>query len=461
MHSIQWRKVAFVSAMLVLVGCHLGESPMARLRAGNEAYNRGLSAFRAQQWTQAEDAFAAVPKEHEIHAKSLSFRAQIAAEQGDIPRAVALMKEAEAVNPTEFERFANGAYAEIFTRVLIDSKLEQQAYVAGLFVDDALVFVHSTSGTVTAHDRAGLRPVWSFPFASASIGSVARGDGTISGFVDNHQMLDLVVLDSKTGKERFRKALGIVKHDDRGIIAADGARIFVATDDPAELHAFDASSGNLLWKKPLDGRPGPLTIAAGRIFLRTKAQTVYAFKMEDGNDIFTIGLPIGYGPKKLVATDTRLFVQGERGNVIALDATERVYEAPLQRILWETPADGSQFPSTPAAAFGKLWVPRRSGVEVYDIDTGKLFTKVKLGLVPMLTPDATANEVGGIVLVSYSHFILALDPRSGPRWIAQSSHPLGILGSTSISLDGRILAGGNMKGQPMLFTLNPSPNLTY
>jgi len=464
-------KAALVSAALLLSGCQFLRSGSEISAApssgyvGTESYRRGNSAFLARDWQRAEAAFLEVPKNHELYPRSRSFLGQIAAQKGDLVRAVALMKEAEKLDPKTFARANNHPYAEIYARILVEGMLEQQAFAGKLLLDNDFVFIQTPSGTVMAVQRNDFRPAWSYSFVSAMTGGVALGNGTLSGFVDGGRKLALAGIDTKTGKERFRTPLRIGKHDNSGIIAADGGRIFVASTNPNEIQAFDATTGQALWSKSIDGEAGPITIAAGRIFVATKGQTIYGIKPEDGHEVFTVGLPIGPVPARLVATDTKLIVHGERGRIYALDATERSYDAPLQRILWEIPATGSYSVSTPAAAFGKVWVPRPTGVEVYDIETGKLMSTLSLDLNLSFTPTAgngaIAVEVGGLVLATYANFIVAFEPNANLRWIARNSEEVALVGSTAISLDGRILVGGVSKRVPTLFKLNPNPSIPF
>ncbi|MCX5771926.1 MAG: PQQ-binding-like beta-propeller repeat protein [Candidatus Hydrogenedentes bacterium] len=175
-----------------------------------------------------------------------------------------------------------------------------------------------------------------------------------------------------------------------------GNRVFLtgATESQRELFAFDADTGQIVWRFMGDGVPGapppqlaedtgyaPSTMVAhgSQVFAIFPTGDVVACG-HDGNVFWqkNLGLPdnhyghssslLAYGDLLLVQYD-----QMKKGKLIALDVYDghEVWSAPRQYISWASPA------CIPSAQGPQLILNSEKNVDSYDPVSGKLLWQVK------------------------------------------------------------------------------------
>ncbi|MGK2931924.1 MAG: PQQ-binding-like beta-propeller repeat protein, partial [Solirubrobacterales bacterium] len=138
-----------------------------------------------------------------------------------------------------------------------------------------------------------------------------------------------------------------------------------------DLVAFDAKTGEVDWKKTIQGgvQSSPIVVD-GRLYIGSEEGVVYAFDAATGKEIWNhrAGTPVKTSPSYNGGT---VFFGNYSGTVFALDAKSG-------KVKWKTdttstsPGGTGGFYSSPAVAGGKVYLARNDGiVYAFDEKSGK------------------------------------------------------------------------------------------
>lgn len=246
---------------------------------------------------------------------------------------------------------------------------------------------------VNAVDIATGEPVWKSPIQLEDIVQTPVAVDETSAYIGDVGGR-LTVIDLESGDVRWAKELGTPIS---GAVTVDAGRVLATTlggqDDPSEIVALDAESGDELWRASAEDASNLVSapvVADGRMLTLDALGGVLAFDADDGrflwrtevnNPIAPRGQPFllqGVGAPAPVSAD---------GQVFAVDVTGRVYafDAETGAALWDHALnDPSQF-SPPlltddqilvSTDSGTLYaVDRRSGHLVWRVDGGGTFLR--------------------------------------------------------------------------------------
>lgn len=175
-----------------------------------------------------------------------------------------------------------------------------------------------------------------------------------------------------------------------GGIGYENGRIFAIRthglpDLAKEAIAVDATSGRLLWSRPMPQHfPGGSVVATGgRVYINDSHQLV-ALRASDGHELWAA--PYGYGDASGPTTvaEGKVFVASSAGKFFALDAVTGA-------LLWSHDNDLSTTSGASTAYHrGRLYVSGGStGSVILDAATGK-----RIGAYAALTPPALDGDVG-------------------------------------------------------------------
>jgi outer membrane protein assembly factor BamB len=246
---------------------------------------------------------------------------------------------------------------------------------------------------VNAVDIVTGEPVWKSPVPLEDIVQTPVAVDETSAYVGDVGGR-LTVIDLESGDVRWTKELATPIS---GAVTLDAGRALATTlggqDDPSEIVAFDAESGDELWRASAEDASNLVSapvVADGRMLAFDALGGVLAFDADDGrflwrsevnNPIAPRGQPFllqGVGAPAPVSAD---------GQVFAVDVTGRVYafDADTGAALWDHALnDPSQF-SPPLLTDDQILVPtdsgtlyaidRRSGHLVWRVDGGGTFLR--------------------------------------------------------------------------------------
>lgn len=399
------------------------ESPWA---AGNKHFRHG-------DYAAAESALVAVTPDDPFYQPALQLRARVALALGDKERALALMKQAERVDPERFAKPKNLFYAQIYSAYLEQYALDAPERARAIVGGDGIAVIFDARGGLQAFDVASVRPLWA---TSLGGGRLERGGGNpswaagsviaVKGHVSG---VELVAFDGRSGVPRWSVPLGRQQHEI--VPASDGTRVYVARAHHDrnrvtwKLEAVELATGELRWSLPLDGRGGRITIAEGRVFTRTQRGTIYAVDADRGVVAWTASVPGEFAAEdRLAAGGGLVYHAGRDGTVIALDATTPAFDRPLDRIRWRgRTSEGGRELVWPVVIGDLLVVPHRRSVDGFDAATGAVrwrtalaFTTVQTSRLPI-----TSRADGDQAVIGWADRVAAIGRDGVVRWIYTGS----------------------------------------
>jgi outer membrane protein assembly factor BamB len=244
---------------------------------------------------------------------------------------------------------------------------------------------------VNAVDIATGEPVWASPVQLEDVVQTPVAVDETSAYIGDVGGR-VTVIDLASGDVRWTKELGTPIS---GAVTPDAGRVLATAlggqDEPSEIVALDAESGDELWRASAEDASNMVTapvVADGRILTLDAIGGVLAFDAEDGRFLWRTEvinpthqpfvLPTVVGAPAPVSADGRVF---------AVDVTGRVYafDAETGANLWDHALnDPSQF-SPPLLTDEHVLVPtdsgtlyavdRRSGHLVWRVDGGGTFLR--------------------------------------------------------------------------------------
>jgi outer membrane protein assembly factor BamB len=205
----------------------------------------------------------------------------------------------------------------------------------------------------------GIKPAWGVNVGGEVQSRVVRhGDLLLVSSMGN----DLIALDAKTGKERYRVKTGgpifsCAHVDDSGVAYVGSADHFV--------YAFDAKTGKEKWKKELGGAvlAGP-NVAQGVVCVGTTDTKIYGLHAKSGSVLWTVQGKNMFQSK--TATDgTRFFVGGWDNYFRCIDARSgnEVWSLELgKKQRYQNFSAFAPAITAPAVGDGKVFVSTNDGI---------------------------------------------------------------------------------------------------
>ena len=179
---------------------------------------------------------------------------------------------------------------------------------------------------------------------------------------------ELICLSLATGRLEWTFTSGIKKtgnlHDITAPAVAD-AGVFMATSD-AFVHAFDAESGQELWKREVQGQVTTTPVVwRDRLFIGTSDRHMYALSPRNGETMAALILPEAPRCTPVGRGETLLVFLGRSG-LAALDAR-------LTRVCWTYNTGSSWGPSRPCVRDRLVLVGSSDGrLAALSLDDGTL-----------------------------------------------------------------------------------------
>ncbi len=143
------------------------------------------------------------------------------------------------------------------------------------------------------------------------------------------------------------------------------------------LYAFNAQTGQQLWRAPTDG---PIysspAVAGNMVYVGSAGGNLYAFNAQTGKQLW-VGFILNSANSSPTVAAGKVYVGSADGNLYAFDAQ-------TGKQLWKAPTKGP-IASSPAVASGEVYIGSNDGkLYVFDAQTGA----------PWWTSQATGNVIG-------------------------------------------------------------------
>jgi outer membrane protein assembly factor BamB len=250
---------------------------------------------------------------------------------------------------------------------------------------------------------------------SPEVAAAAPGDWPQLGYGPAHNgyQRDETVLDRTTVRRLARAFTSPFRY--AGIPVVVGNTIYVTKAVTNELIKMSASDGSVLWRREVDGPVAGFAPAVGNdiVYVTTQWQpgwdggSLYAFEASTGDLLWRID---GTASTPPVIADGKVFVGGgaEGG-----PASVAAYDAASGAVLWTTQTGIYEHPAAPAVSRGRVFVARSDSVYALDETTGALlwhrYVPGELSKTPVIA--------SGMVLVGGWLGIRAIDAETGDaRW---------------------------------------------
>jgi outer membrane protein assembly factor BamB len=451
-----------------------------------DAFFEGTKQFRHADYAAADQAFARVKERDPQYVDALVYRGRIAAIHGDIPGALTLMKQAESVNATKFHKDQNGWYHSVYGRYLTQMQIDTPEESERIAVDGATVVTLGRHGALTAWERASKKAIWSQAL-HADTGDHSRDDviahgGAVLAVARGVSGAELVAFALDTGREQWRASLGKLHDDVR--LALDGDAVFATGETSgkgratSDVRAFDLASGGARWTHEVAEHTGPLAAGGGRIVFRTHAGELVALRASDGAQTWSLGLPPKFQNDRPVLAGDLVLLATADGALYALDASDKSYDRPMDRVRWQLPVDPQRDAQSFPTVVGSLVViAGRRGLDAYDLASGaaRWHREIQfLGRLPAERPHGAIAQ-GDLVVAKLSNGVVAVDTSGTVRWIFQNlfagrgsdrdatSEPGWVMGDASpvASDDGVWVAVRNSDVTHTLHLLALAPRVAY
>ncbi|PIT98918.1 MAG: hypothetical protein COT74_11760 [Bdellovibrionales bacterium CG10_big_fil_rev_8_21_14_0_10_45_34] len=194
--------------------------------------------------------------------------------------------------------------------------------IAPATLDDKVLYFQNAQGFVYALDKKNGDKIWMFTRPLGAGSSIRGGPSpvmtknlVIVGFPDGQ----LVALNKIDGSVKWERNLLIKRRfsDIQGLVVHEEKLIATVFDGP--IHVFDAQTGSDYWQKDwsIDSN---VTIVGGVGYLSTSDSQIKAFKLGDGEVIWSYDQVRGHGTKPVVEAGI-LFVGETEQGLLALDAS--------------------------------------------------------------------------------------------------------------------------------------------
>lgn len=437
-----------------------------------DTYNDAQNAIRNKQWAQADELLAGIPSTSDVYADALARRADVASAQGQYPKAVEFWQQAAKASPELYRKDKNRDYHRDFAKLLITSQMDVPGAAQSLFVSDDILVAHLSPNTLAGFDLKTKKQAWSHPIEKIQDADWSRrvfASGLIIGLDEvktGDKPTRLVAFDAKTGAERWQQPLFSIASEMR--ISANDNYIFVSDrirgGQQYEISTYDVKTGKLKWAKNIDGQSGPITAAKYSVFVWTSSGSIIGLKADTGEQLFSLNMAVKHNLDQLVADDRRVYLIGQDGKAYAFDASDKKYDPPTKRILWEAPIEANcGGPKAEAAVVdGKLIVPCWESVYSFDGETGK--EQWKRSLEPSMGAGAKVapNLMGGMIVIKYGAYLLSFVPANGQlRWMFDPGEKNKLTDASVAGFSDQILVGAKNNDKFVVYSLAATPSVAY
>lgn len=211
-------------------------------------------------------------------------------------------------------------------------------------------------------------------------------------------------------------------------------------DQDLSIFAFDSLNGNMLWQTPLNSNTPGYIISHANVIYRGSfgAAVVQAFDVNDGKQIWKVGLPFAHSTSEIYFAEDKIFIftsdnmffilnkQGEilnmrhesfatyleKNNVLYVDENNslKAIDVASRKELWQIQID-DRFTHSPIFEKGTIFLRTwTTPGYVYSIDqvTGKVNWKVSQDVLSNL-----ALSDNSIYFINFDGYLMALDLYSG------------------------------------------------
>jgi hypothetical protein len=199
-------------------------------------------------------------------------------------------------------------------------------------------------------------------------------------------------------------------HGGRSVVIGAGNRVYVEAvsegTDPAEIDAFDASSGSNVWQSTYLIGFGELGMAIsdqGVLFATTNYGKLAGFDVTTGSNVVDVQYD-GVVSAPVLDGSGAVYVGTNSYGFFATD-TSGVYR-------WSTLRGSADTSTAPAIGNGRVYTIEHTSVEVVALDVGSGATlfAIPIGSPPVGSP---VLDAGAIYVATQTHGIVAFDPASG------------------------------------------------
>lgn len=390
---------------------------------GQHPADRGHSLMKQGKYQEADDAFAHVGEHDLAYINALTFRGLIAAYRGDLKAGLALMKRAEATDPKRFNKPKNSSYHAVYGRYLSQARVTVPDTVQHVLQRSGVVVAIDGHHTITAFDTASNQAIWSQAlgtgFGRLADDAAIAGDSLIAVSRTNDKD-ELVAFALASGKPVWR--IAVAQNERIRIAASDGVVYFsdetnVQNKRSYALRAVTAATGKPRWSRAIAAELGPIAVGGGRVVFRSQDGVMHALRSTDGAPLWELGMPIRvdsmYQDRPVLAGD-RVVVVSSDGTVSVLDASDKQYERPLERVLWQKPAARRNAQATPAVVGDIVVVTQRGSVVAFDLTSGAQRWE-RASTVDGEPLGSVA--IGGAVLSHFASGLVLLDAAGTVRWV--------------------------------------------
>ncbi|MFF5287396.1 PQQ-binding-like beta-propeller repeat protein [Streptomyces sp. NPDC013171] len=302
--------------------------------------------------------------------------------------------------------------------------------------------------------------LWAFPFEAGNA-QLAFADGVVyiaSDIVEYEDRPHLYAVNAATGQMAWSTALnGSILSTP---VVSDGT-VYIRSSDlqlglDGRLYAIDAGSGRTLWDLPAPGfsfaglTVGSGTVYAGSFTMHDGLREDFLFAFDAATGQVRWRFPVDEGVQEPVVSAGTVYFRVVSGSVYAIDITTR-----QQRWAFQTSSDSPVPPLVVAG--GLVYAHATDGLHYLDAATGTPKAKFPVG------SDGLSNslsEHAGTIYTAvsggsgYSSTLYAVDGRSGQqRWKLRTDRAVR---STMVPSDKAVYFSSGNDGPSVLHAVNPS-----
>jgi outer membrane protein assembly factor BamB len=281
----------------------------------------------------------------------------------------------------------------------------------------------------------GLQLAWSRMGNGAMLGTpiVVGGTVYVAGQVDLTSEAELYAFDATTGALLWRRTLSGEPASDMTV--ANGM-LYVSFLTGHVLRAFNASSGVGLWSFP--GPTFAPTVVGGVVYAADDLHSLWALDATTGQKLWVARVPFGGYGTGVAVSDGRVYAGGHVAG--GLPSPLYAYDAATGALLWRT-RTGGQIQGTPAVVGNKVFVGSGDHL-LYAVNasTGHVRWTAPTGSV---IASSAAVADGRVFVGSADHSEYAFDARTGQQlWATPTGGNITAI-QASIVANGVVYVGSN------------------
>ncbi len=289
--------------------------------------------------------------------------------------------------------------------------------------------------------------LWQYKTGGGITSSAAVVGGKVYfGSFDNN----VYCLDANTGTFVWKYTTEKFVHSSPTVI---NGKVYINSNDK-NTYCLDANTGTKIWnftQKGLSNSAYNVTadttyawyssspaVVGDRVYVGSFDNNVYCLNANTGAKIWESALPGSIYDSSPVVADGRVFIGCDDFNYYALDANTGAK-------LWNTTNYVNQFlgssafwiESTPAYAYGKVYMPMYHKVVAFDPSNGSLIWQSTMGTMQQASVSIADNKV---FTANHDRYIYMFNAQDGKR--IQSLQTANGLDSTPVVANGKVYEGG-------------------